>query len=188
MEKLVTEGNHPSRTILVMTDSPQGPIFEHNWKPIWYLADKIGVYMDEYMHQAERGIGCKSRGSKHQLLIDQSVAKVARSRRNNLGMEWIDYRKSYDSVPHVWILECRRLYKINLRLVTLIRQSMSHWKTTLPANSKSITNVTLKCFIYQRNSLLPLLFCIPLNELSTLLDKNAYGYRFKSGTTINHFL
>ena len=48
MEKLVTKGNHPSRTVFVMKDSPQGPIFEHNLKPsIWYLADKIGVYMDE---------------------------------------------------------------------------------------------------------------------------------------------
>ena len=31
-----------------------------------------------------------------------------------------------------------------------------------------------------------LLFCITLNPLSALLDKN--DYRFKGGTTINHFL
>ena len=41
--------------------------------------------MDEYMHKAQRGIGGGS-----QLLIDQSVAKDARSRRTNLAMSWID--------------------------------------------------------------------------------------------------
>ena len=144
--------------------------------------------MDEYMHKAQRGIGGGSRGSKHQLLIDQSVAKDARSRRTNLAMSWIDYKKAYDSVPHSWILECLRLYKIDPRLVTFIRQSMSHWRTTLSANSKSIADVTIKCGIYQGDALSPLLFCMALNPLSALLDKSTYGYRFKSGTTINHLL
>ena len=58
--------------------------------------------MDEYMHKAQRGIGGESRGSKHQLLIDQSVAKDARSRRTNLAMSWIDNKIAYDSVPHSW--------------------------------------------------------------------------------------
>ena len=55
--------------------------------------------MNEYMHKAQRGIGGGSRGSKHQFLIDQSVAKDARSRRTNLAMAWVDYKKGYDSVP-----------------------------------------------------------------------------------------
>ena len=69
MEKLVTEGDHPSwltqgRT--VMQDPQQGPI-PSNYRPItclsttWkllsgILADKIGVHMDGYMHKAQRGI------------------------------------------------------------------------------------------------------------------------------------
>ena len=80
---------------------------------------------------------------KHQLLIDQSVAKNARSRCTNLAMSWVDYKKAYNSVPHLWKLECLRLYKIDPRLVTFIRQSMSHWRTILSANSKSIANVTI---------------------------------------------
>ena len=138
--------------------------------------------MDEYMHKAQRSIGGGSRGSKHQLLIDQS-AEDARSRRTNLAISWIDYKKAYDSVPHSWILECLRLYKIDPRLVTFIKQSMSHWRTTLSANSKSIADVTIKCGIYQGDALPPLLFCIALNPLSALLVKSTYGYRFKSGTT-----
>ena len=120
---------------------------------------------------------------KDQLLIDQSVAKDAWSRRKNLTMVWIDYKKAYDSASHLWILECLGLYKIDPRLVTFIRQSMLHWGTTLTANSKSIADVTIKCGIYQGDAL-----CMALNPLSALLDKSTYGYRFKSGTTINHLL
>ena len=69
--------------------------------------------------------------SKHQLLIDQSVAKDARSRSTNLAISWIDYKKAYASVPHACILECLRLHKINSRLVTFIRQSMSHWRNLI---------------------------------------------------------
>ena len=114
MEKLVTEGDHPSwltqdRTVLVIKDPQQG-IIPSNYRPItclsttWKLrsgivADKIGVHMDVYMHKAQGGIGGGSRGSKHHLLINQSVAKDARSRCANLAMAWIDYKKGYDSVP-----------------------------------------------------------------------------------------
>ena len=73
---------------------------EHNLEASGILTDMIGVHIEEYMHKAQRSIGGGSRGSKHQLLIDQSVAKDAQSRRTNLAMSWIDYKKAYDSVPH----------------------------------------------------------------------------------------
>ena len=65
---------------------------------------------------------------------------------------------------------------------------MSLWKRTLSAYSKSISNVTIGCGIYQEEALSHLLWCIALNPLSALLDKSAHGYRFKGDTTINHFL
>ena len=88
-------------------------------------------------------------GSKHQLPFDQSVAKDAQSRHTNLAMTWIDYKKAYNSMPYSWTLECLRLYKIKPCLVTFIRQLMAHWRTahwrtTLFANSKNITDTTIK--------------------------------------------
>ena len=38
------------------------------------------------------------------------------------------------------------------------------------------------------DALSPLLSCVVLNPLSAVLDKSTYGYRFKSGNTINHLL
>ena len=97
----------------------------------------------------------------------------------------LNTKKAYDSVPYSWILECLRLYMIDHRLATFIRQSMLYWRTTLSANSKGITDISIKCGIYQKDVLLPLMFCIRLSPLSALLDKSAYGYKFKGGTTIN---
>ena len=101
MEKLVTEGDHPSwltqgRTVLVRKDPQQGPI-PSNYRPVtclsttWkllsdILTDKIGVHKNGYMHEAQKGIGGGRKGSKNQLLIDQSVAKDAQSRCKNLAM------------------------------------------------------------------------------------------------------
>ena len=57
---------------------------------------------------------------------------------------------------------------------------MLHFKTTLSANSKNIADVTINYDIISRRCSVTLLLCITLNPL------NAYGYRLKSGTTINH--
>ena len=53
--------------------------------------------MDGYMHQAQRGIGGGSKGSKHYLLIDQLVAKDVRSKMYQPGY---DVHQAYDLVPH----------------------------------------------------------------------------------------
>ena len=45
-------------------------------------------------------------GQKDQLLIDKAILKICRRRLTNLSMTWTDYQKSYDMVPHSWILEC----------------------------------------------------------------------------------
>ena len=79
-----------------------------------------------------------------------------------------DYKKAYESMPNSWRLECLRVYKIDPRLVTFIRQSMSQWRTTISANSKSIADVTIKYGIYQGDAHSLLLFCVALNPLSAL--------------------
>ena len=40
------------------------------------------------------------------------LLKDYKKRHNNLSMEWIDYKKAYDFVPHSWITECMELFGI----------------------------------------------------------------------------
>ena len=201
MNQMLQSGSHPAwltqgRTALLIKDRSQGNI-PKNYRPItclsttWklfsgILAHNIQNHMNKYMNSSQKGIGNGFRGTKHQLLIDKAVIKDSKSRQTNLGMAWIDYKKAYDSVPHSWILKALQLYKVDPKTVRFIQNSMSLWKTTLTVNNKDITDVTIKCGIYQGDALSPLLFCISLNPLSQIITKSEYGYKFRNGTKINH--
>ena len=55
--------------------------------------------------------GCRhaSRGTKDQLLIGKVVIRNGKRRKTNLNMVWVDFRKAYDMVPHVWIINALKL-------------------------------------------------------------------------------
>uniref|UniRef100_A0A3B5PPD0 Reverse transcriptase domain-containing protein n=1 Tax=Xiphophorus maculatus TaxID=8083 RepID=A0A3B5PPD0_XIPMA len=203
MNQLLQSGTHPEwltegRTILIQKDPSKGPV-PPNYRPItclsttWKLmsgiiAAKISKHMDKHMSTAQKGIGVNSRGAKHQLLVDRTVARDCKTRHTNLCMAWIDYKKAYDSMPHTWIIECLEMYNINRTLRAFIANSMKLWKTTLEANCKPLAQVSIKCGIYQGDALSPLLFCIGLNPLSQIINKTGYGYRLKNGANISHLL
>ena len=46
----------------------------------------------------------------------------------NLSMAWIDYKKSYDMVPHSWILKCLEMVRGAKNMKTVISNSMANWK------------------------------------------------------------
>ena len=49
----------------------------------------------------------------------------------NLSMAWIDYRKAFDSVPHDWLINALKLYKISTIIINFPKINMSLWKTNL---------------------------------------------------------
>lgn len=73
-------------------------------------------------------------------------------------------------------------------LITVMRNSVRLWKTTLEANYKAITQVTIKCGIYQCGPLYPLLFLIGLKSISQLITKCRHKYGFRSGVAIGRLL
>ena len=46
-------------------------------------------------------------GTNDQLLIGKMISKKSKVRRKNLASGWINYKKTYDMIPHSWILEYR---------------------------------------------------------------------------------
>ena len=103
------------RTVLPLKDKSKRNELS-NYRPItclplrWKLI--TGIVADEiYNHLEENDIlpegqkRCRrnSRGANYQLLIDKAVMKNCRRRKVGLSMVWIDYRKTYDVVPHSWI-------------------------------------------------------------------------------------
>ena len=62
----------------------------------------IAAKMAQYM------IG-PTRGLLHQLLVDIEVTEDFKTRKTNLCSAWDDYKKTYCSVSHPWILVCLEL-------------------------------------------------------------------------------
>ena len=46
-------------------------------------------------------------------------------------MGWIDYKKAYDMVPHLWIIECLDLFGVAENIKSLLVNSMEKWKVML---------------------------------------------------------
>ena len=57
------------------------------------IADQIYVHLDQ-----------------EKLLPEEQ--KEFKSTNKNLAMAWIDYKKVYDMVPHLWIIECLDLFGV----------------------------------------------------------------------------
>jgi len=44
-------------------------------------------------------------------------------------MLWIDYQKSFDRVPHSWIIKSLELIGINNEMIAITKKAMTHGRT-----------------------------------------------------------
>ena len=206
LQDCLVQGKVPSwmteaKTVLIMKDVKKGNIAS-NYRPITCLpvmyklltsmiAEDLYRHMDDQQLFPEEQKGCKkrSRGTKDQLIIDKAVLKDCRSRKTNLAMAWIDYKKAYDMVSHTWIMECLDMVGVADAVKRLLGESMKTWRTNLTANDDNLGKVCIRRGISQGDSLSPLLFVLAMMPLSMILRKVSAGYVMKKdGCKINHLL
>ena len=117
------------------------------------------------------------------------ILEDCKNKKKNLSTAWIDYSKAFDSVPHSWIIKTMEIYKLSPILIRFMTGSMSNWKTTLSLSHSQGTiktrSISIKSGIFQGDSLSPLLFCLSLAPLSTMLNNTGYGYEV-GGKKISH--
>ena len=77
------------------------------------------------------------------------ILKKVKSRKKNLAMGWIDYRKAYDMLPHSWIIECLVNLGINGKVQNLLKESMKKWKVELTCGKQELGEVNIKRGIFQ---------------------------------------
>ena len=137
----------------------------------------------------QKGCRKRSQGAKDQLLVDKAILKNCRRKMPNLSMAWIDYKKAYDMVPHLWILKCLEMVRGAKNMITIISNSMANWKTALTSGRTDLEQVDIRRGIFQGDSLSPLLFVLIMLPLTLVLQKMRAGYRFvKNKKPINHLL
>jgi hypothetical protein len=194
-----------SGTTYLLPKKAEGTNNPKNYRPITclpttykLLTSILSEHVDRHLTgnniMAEEQKGCTrgSYGCKEQLLVNQMILDDARSRKKNLSVAWIDYQKAFDSIPHSWILECLKLYRVSPRVVHFLTHIMPTWRTTMTlqgARDKVVTReINIRCGIFQGDSLSPLLFCLAINPLSELLNSSGVGYHVGKGKTENHFV
>ncbi|XP_044745138.1 uncharacterized protein LOC123307002 [Coccinella septempunctata] len=172
-----------------------------NYRPITSLSSIYKIITSIISHQIDTHLkrnnimaweqnGCKnkSKGSKELLIIDKTITRQAKIRKKNISMAWIDYQKAYDSVPHSWLLKVLEIYKVNKRIIHLLRFLMSTWRTTITISGQSTPGHTVKIRrgIFQGDGFSPRWFCLALNILSKVLNRSAYGYSMNESVKLSH--
>ena len=185
----MTKGN----TTLIPKDPLKGTAL-NNYRPItclpmmWKILTaqiREKIYNSLINHaifpEEQKGWSKRTRSTKELLYIDQDILNESKTRRKNLAMAWINYRKAYDMVPQSWI------YKIPNQVVQFIKRTMQTWTVELTAGGQNLAEVKIQRSIFQRDALSPLLFVIAMTPLNHILKK--YSARFqlsKSHEKINH--
>ena len=91
---------------------------------LYHHLGRNGLSTDEHK-ECRKG----SRGTKDQFLVDKAILKNCWRRLTKLSMAWMDYKKAYDMVPHLWILNCLEMVGASKIMISIISNSMLNWKT-----------------------------------------------------------
>ena len=97
------------------------------------IIDQIYTHLDQEKLLPEEEKGCRkdSTGTNDLPYIDMAVIKEVKSRKKNLAMACIDYKKAYDMVAHLQIVECLDLFGVAQNIKSLLMNSMEKWRVML---------------------------------------------------------
>ena len=133
---------------------------------IYHSLTSHGLFPDE-----KKGCCKGSRGSAELLYIDQHILDESKTRRKNQAMAWIDYKKAYDMVPHSWIINSLKIYKISDEVINFVDKTMKTWSVELTAGGRRLAEAKTQRGIFQGDALSPLLFIIAMMPLNHILRK-----------------
>ena len=127
-------------------------------------------------------------GAKEQALLDLAINKEY---GNGLKTAWIDVKKAFDSVDHIYLIKCLEKYNFPLWILNFLKDIISKWKLSIRSGSEEILNKSVERGILQGDSLSPLLFVLCIDPLSRQLNgkHKKVSLQTESGMYItNHLL
>ena len=196
MKKCLQRAHEPEwitkgRTTLIKKD-PNKETFQNNYRPItclpmiwkilptqirdeiYYSLTSRGLFPDE-----QEGCCKGTRGTAELFHIEQHILNERKTRRKNLAMTWIDYKKAYDMVPQSWIVSriINKVYKISHEVFNFIEKTMKTWRVEL-TGGRSLAETKIRSGIFQGDAQSPILFIIATMPLDHILRKCTAGYQF----------
>ena len=186
--------------MLIQKDKTKGNIASNYWlitclPLVWklltgILADEIYDYLEKKMllPEEQKWYRRNCKGRSDLLFIDKMILRKERMRKKNLPIAWIHYKKSYNMVPHSWIVEYLGMVGVSQQIKHFLSESMKAWRVDLTCNNQSLGREYIKRGTFQGDSLLPLLFVLSLTSVICALAYAIYyefvhiksSYRFSS--------
>ena len=80
-------------------------------------------------------------------------------------------------VPHSWIINSLKMYKILHEVINFIDKTMKTWRVELAAGGRSLAEAKIQRGIFQGDTLSPLLFIIAMMPLNHILRKCTAIYK-----------
>ena len=177
------------KTALILKD-PSKETAPNNYRPITCLPMTWKILTAQkreeiYYSLTSRGLfpaeqkGCRkeSRGTEELLCIDQHILNESKTRRENLAMAWIYYKRAYVMVLQSWIINCLKMYKTSDEVIKFIEKTMKTWRVELTTGRRSLAEAKIKRSIFQGDAPSPLLFIIAMMPLSHILTKSTARYK-----------
>ena len=139
--------------------------------------------------EEQKGSRKSSRGTNDLLYTERAIIREVKSRKKNLAIAWMNQKKAYDRVPHLWIKECLDLFGVAENIKALIVNSMEKWRVMLCERNSELGKVDIKRGIFKEDCFSPLVFVLALITLSSILRKTKAAYEYSgSKVKINHLL
>ena len=135
----------------------------------------------------ERGSGISVLAARHD--DDDVIIIILIPDGKNLAMAWIDYKTAYDMVPHSWIINSIKMYKISDEVINFIEKTMKTWRVDLTVGGRRLAEAKIQRGIFQGDALSPLLYIIAMMPLNHMLRKCTAGYKLsRSQEKVNHLM
>ena len=64
-------------------------------------------------------------------------------------MAWTDCKKAHDMVPHSWIINSLKMYKISHEVINFIDKTMKTWRVELTVGRRSLAETKIQRGIFQ---------------------------------------
>ena len=172
------------KTILIQKDPSKGAA-PNNYRPtacpsmMWKILT-AQVREEIYYSLISRGFFPEEqKGAAELLYIDQHILNESKTKRKNVAMAWIDYKKAYDIVSQRWIINCLKMYKISHEVIKFIEKAMKTWRVELTAGGRSLAETKIQRGIFHGDALSPLLLIIAMMPLNHILKKCIAGYEWR---------
>ena len=97
----------------------------------------LNKFLTDHCHQnniitSEQAAGKKGVwGCVEKLLLNKAVMSKFKKKRRNIFTVWLDYKKSFDSVPGKCLLYALQLVKVPAQLIEAIKHLTNQWGTVL---------------------------------------------------------